>query len=571
MNAYFLVDQTQIIIAIIIALAIMVVSIVIYFIFSRSRGAKKIIVDIENRYKKIHELLTVQTSQEIKLIGNLSKNNVVFESIYESNRNIYDSILKREDVMAQEAIKELNDLFLDKKYKAVRLDAEQARIALNNLEEKHNRLSAAIAPIIDTHGTNKREIGEVRRLFHDVKGVFENKKGELKYIEESFEKFFSKIEDYFIDAEKLLNAAKYDEAKKNIPEIDKVLKSLSSALEVLPKLVTSCFVVIPNNVKELTERYESMIKQGYPLHHLRIINNVDQFNKKIEELKLKLHNFQLKNVDAELMKIREEILHINNELDDEINAEKYFKENYTSIYNESYQVSNRFLKLRRLIPNYKDTYLLRDTCLDTLQKVQNDISDLDRVKRMVDTFVHSPNPQPYTTLANRLEELENDTNAINNTINEMQSYLSSLKNDTESVYKYILDTYLALKNKESEIREIDIFEFSKTTVNDFKTCYELLNRACEIIKTRPIDIDSLKAIVNEVEASKNLINKKTNKSTELVKTAEEMVVRANAYRGFIDVQNDMNIVENAFFEGDFTRTIDEAGKIIKKFKSQLDE
>ena len=130
---------------------------------------------------------------------------------------------------------------------------------------------------------------------------------------------------------------------------------------------------------------------------------------------------------------------------------------------------------------------------------------------------------------------------------------------------------MALKNKESEIREIDIFEFSKTTVNDFKTCYELLNRACEIIKTRPIDIDSLKAIVNEVEASKNLINKKTNKSTELVKTAEEMVVRANAYRGFIDVQNDMNIVENAFFEGDFTRTIDEAGKIIKKFKSQLDE
>ena len=177
-----------------------------------------------------------------------------------------------------------------------------------------------------------------------------------------------------------------------------------------------------------------MIKQGYPLHHLRIINNVDQFNKKIEELKLKLHNFQLKNVDAELMKIREEILHINNELDDEINAEKYFKENYTSIYNESYQVSNRFLKLRRLIPNYKDTYLLRDTCLDTLQKVQNDISDLDRVKRMVDTFVHSPIPQPYSTLANRLEELENDTNAINNTINEMQSYLSSLKNDTESVY-----------------------------------------------------------------------------------------------------------------------------------------
>ena len=50
-----------------------------------------------------------------------------------------------------------------------------------------------------------------------------------------------------------------------------------------------------------------------------------------------------------------------------------------------------------------------------------------------------------------------------------------------------------------------------------------------------------------------------------------MVVRANAYRGFIDVQNDINIVENAFFEGDFTRTIDEAGKIIKKFKSQLDE
>ena len=115
MNAFFLVGQTQIIIAIIIALAVMAIGILIYFVFARSRGAKRIITDIENRYKKIHELLTVQTYQEIKLIGTISKSNVLFESIYESNRNIYDSILKREDVIAQEAIKELNDLFLDKK------------------------------------------------------------------------------------------------------------------------------------------------------------------------------------------------------------------------------------------------------------------------------------------------------------------------------------------------------------------------------------------------------------------------------------------------------------------------
>ena len=138
MNAYFLVGQTQIILAIIIALAVMAIGILIYFVFARSKGAKRIITDIENRYKKIHELLTVQTYQEIKLIGTLSKQNVLFESIYDSNRNIYDSILKREDVIAQEAIKELNDLFLDKKYKAVRLEVEQAKIALTNLEEKHN-------------------------------------------------------------------------------------------------------------------------------------------------------------------------------------------------------------------------------------------------------------------------------------------------------------------------------------------------------------------------------------------------------------------------------------------------
>ena len=571
MNAFFLVGQTQIIIAIIIALAVMAIGILIYFVFARSRGAKRIITDIENRYKKIHELLTVQTYQEIKLIGTISKSNVLFESIYESNRNIYDSILKREDVIAQEAIKELNDLFLDKKYKAVRLEVEQAKIALNNLEEKHSRLSAAIADIIDTHGSNKREISEVRRLFHTVKGTFENKKGELKYIEDSFEKFFSKVEDYFIEAEKLLDAAKYEEAKKNIPEIERALKTLASALEIMPKLVTSCFLVIPNNIKELNERYESMLKEGYPLHHLRVINNIDQFNKKIEDFKEKLHKFQLKNIDAELMKIREDILRINNELDDEISAKKYFNENYNIIYKESYQVSNKFLKLRRLIPNYKDTYLLRDSCLDTLQKVQNNISDLARVKRMVDTFVHSPNPQPFTTLANRLEELENATKEINDTIAQMQNYLSSLKSDTENVYKYIIDTYLELKNKESDIRNIDVFEFTKVTANDFKNCYELLNRACEIIKTTPIDIDSLKAIVSEVDEYKKVIDRKIDKTNDLVKTAEEMVVRANAYRGFIDVQNDINIVENAFFEGDFTRTIDEAGKIIKKFKSQLDE
>ena len=53
--------------------------------------------------------------------------------------------------------------------------------------------------------------------------------------------------------------------------------------------------------------------------------------------------------------------------------------------------------------------------------------------------------------------------------------------------------------------------------------------------------------------------------------AEEIVVRANAHRNLLDVQNKIEVAEKSFFEADFTRTIDEAGKLIKTMKSKLDE
>ena len=571
MNIPFLLSTTEIVIICIAAAVVLLTIIICLVLFFKSISAKKKVIDAEARFNAANNFLTVELLNQLKRIQSISKLNEEFEQIYTSKNNTYKSIVKHEHSIAKNAIKDLKDLLLDKKYDEISITIEGVSVALRNLEAKNNELKVSLSKIIDEDEANHQEIVKNRHYFLSVKDKYEAKKGELKYVEDSYEKLFKKIELEFIEADRLLKSAKYEEASKNFPDIIRVLDVLNKNIEVLPKLVSTAYIVIPKAIKDLEERYESLIKEGYPLYHIRLNHNIEQINDLLNAQKEKLSNYKVKNVDEELLSIRERLVNITVSIDDEINAKKYFTESYNKIYSSAKQVSDNFLRLRRAIPLYKDTYLLKDSYLDILQEVQNDINDLDRVKRNVDLHVHSPSPQPYTLLASKLEELDKTTSNIQEKIEEVRDYLNSLKTRTENAYQFISNTYIDLKRKQSMVRNLDIKEFSRIVNSNFTISFELLKRASEIIVQTPIDIDTIQTIIDEINENKNVLESKIKDLQNTVDMAEEIVVRANAHRNFLDFQNEIEVAEKSFFEADFTRTIDEAGKLIKRMKSKLDE
>lgn len=559
------IDSKNIIIAISIAVGVVVIGIIIYVIFSRNIHIKKHVNEIIKRYDKIHNLLSVQLYDELKRVNSIAQANIEYEHIYAINNDAYKKIMSQEDAVAHSAINELNRLLTDKKYKNLKEQIEVAKESVNKLEIQYDKLADSLSQIVNVDEENRQEILRYRRQFREIRERFDSKKNELKYIESSFTAVFDKLEQYFIDSEKLLSAAHYEESKEKFPEIEKVIEALDKAIDILPKLVTLTYVVIPNSIVDLQNTYNDLTNKGYPLHHLKVQSSLEYFNSTLENIKVRLVNFQSKNVEYELFQIRDAIIKMAKDFDDEVKSKEYFNLNYDKIYNGSYEIENKFIKLKRLIPNYKGTYILKDTSMDDLEKIQSDINNLGTIKRTLDNYVHSSSQQPYSNLSKRLRDLSDAMDVINNDITGVHTYLSSLKVNVEEAYKYIADAYIILKDYESELRQINVNDLFSRFKSVFNQSYAYINQIGEIAQRLPIDVESIKQNLIPLKDNIKLITEQMKNLTDEAKKAEESIVRANVFKeGFYDARTGILKAEKAFFEGDFIRAWDESLNVIKK-------
>ena len=90
------------------------------------------------------------------------------------------------------------------------------------------------------------------------------------------------------------------------------------------------------------------------------------------------------------------------------------------------------------------------------------------------------------------------------------------------------------------------------------------------MKIQPLDVQRAIEILNYAEEIIDPLLKEVEESASQRKYAEDSIVYANQYRqGFLDCKYSLNNAVTSFFEGDFTRTIDETVAIIKKMRPDV--
>lgn len=561
-----------VIVAGVIGVIVLILLIAVCAIFTSRRHAKKMVNDVSKRYRRYHDLLVNEISEELKRIYSIAQLNSDYQEVYTKNDEIYQNVLKNEDYKVSQDIDSLKLLLQQKKYKLIKEEVENARKSLSTLEERYTNLEKSLSKILSLDDENRQTLLTYQKKFRDIRDLAESKKFELKYIEPSLSSLFEKLEESFIEINNLFSCAHYQEAQEKFPELKRVIDALEKSLNVLPRLTTLAFVVIPNNLTELKNRYDELIGQGYPLHHLLFQSSVETFEKNLKHIQNRLTSFQTKNAEYELNQIKDSIFKLNEDFDLEVKAKEDFTSSFEELYNGSYQLENRFIKLRRVVPEYKSTYLLKDECLSSLEGIQREINELDTIKRNLDTYVHASSKQPYSLLNAKLLDLKECTEKIKEHIASVQSYLNSLKDDSENAYNYISKAYLELKDYESLLRKVNVKSLINAYKSNFARCYELIDNIGNVIKVTPIDVSAINEYVELLKQEEESLIANLANIEKQVNQAEEAIVYANQFRlKFYDVRTALMTAEKAFFEGDFARTADETVSILKKIRPEANK
>ena len=535
-----------------------------HFVISRNR-IKHQVRDLEKKYSYLDALLIGQDSQYIHRLEIISRTNLLYVDKHEKFSRRFKQIYENDDKFAESMIRQLNALINNKQYKNIKSVIVDAKKAMSTFEDKVNTLDNDLYVLIKPEEDSRQSILKLKENYRRVKQTFYANSSDLDLVSASINQVCDKLDQMFIEFETHIESAEYDEAQALLPTIGKVVSALESALSQLPNLCILVNTVIPEKISELKKNYEEVEAQGLPLYNLAFSVRLGEWNNDLSIIRKKLTKLEIVNIMESLDALQSQIEEVQYQLNGEQSAKKYFEDNNQTIYNQVIELEKVFLKICSLLPDVDKTYLVPDDQKQKVEQLKQTMNALGTVKQALDNYVHSSLKQPFSSLKTKLDELNEQYEKAKEGINEFKSYVEFLKNSSEEAYTLVFVYYYRLKQVESLLREIDLPLFSQQYRVRIEDCYDLLNEIDKAVKVQPIAVDAINEKVDVLKSTANaLFDEVENKFREM-QLAESAIVYANRDRNHQeDVHQQLCVLEEAFYHGEFVKVYHDANAIFKR-------
>lgn len=566
------ISQTLVIVLASIGAVVAIVGFVLLYIYViLPHSYKKQVRSLEKRFSYLDAKLIGQDSQYIHRIEIISRTNLLYLEKYETFSRRFKSIFETEDKYSESMIKQLNSLISAKQFKVIKSVIIDTKKALDLFEENLNALDADLYKVIKLEEDCRKQIDYLKEIYRHVKQTYYSESADLEMVSTTFNKMFDKIDVTFSRLDELIESAEYDEINEEIPVMNNVLIVLGKVLIELPTLCTLTKTIVPEKISEIQAKYKDTEKQGVPLYHISFKNHVEDWKKRLSELTKRVINLQCSGVHTECDLIVAEINRVSNQLDDEIKARTYFKENYEEVYRNVNDVQKTFLKISSVLPQIQEIYLIGADQTAKINELSKAVTDLGNSKRYLDGFVLSGTRQPYSLLKNQLDELKANYEVVAAGVEAFKNYLDSLKSTAEEAYKMIYVYFYRMKEIEKVLADIGIGELEASYQEKIDASYDVLNYIYDKIQSKPIDVEE---ITNKIEQLKNISNalfeEIDNKSRYSV-LAETAIIQLNGLRNEQDIAQSLEQFEASFYKGEFESVYNRAAALNRSHSNMSNE
>ncbi len=556
--------KTSTYIAIAVLAVVLLIIIGIYIFLLRRNNSKKIAKDLETKVADLNNYATKGFDSLLLRLESIAELNPEYKELHDKHKITRDSIVEKYRNNLNNKVDLVKKLSEQHKTKELKEKAQEAfeiyKVYKSNIQELEDNIQIYLSKNENCHENSV----PYKRKYREIKEIYNAHIEELNSVSNSFNEVFEKIESVFQEFDDLCNSANYERAEEKLASLDKVLIVLEEAVIKMPTLCARIEYVIPEKIAKIREQYQELDSLNYPLHHLRVNYTLDDIEKVLEDLKLKLAQFSYKNAAPNLDVIDEKLMYIEQAFKEEKDARTFFDSNIEKTRNNAINLEKRFTKIKRSLPSCKEVYWLQDKYIDSVTSLQEEVTKLARIKREIETYSHSSSRRPYSILVLKLNELIKQNQFIEDTISQFQNYLVSLRTDSEFAFNTLHKSFLSLKELEYKVSLMNIKQYTEDLKPQFYKAYGLLDSIGMVINVQPINVEALNESVSKLLDIEQGLKEDINSQYEKMTEAEDAIVRANIYRGeFHDAKQALAKAEEHFFNYDFVTTLLEAVNIMK--------
>ena len=537
-------------------------------------------VNKKEKKKYQNEIITLERDKNLiissSILSELNKvealvNNDKMQEAYDEWQVRFKEIKDEEVPKITDALIEIEDCFNEKDYKTLNDKIAKVELEIYYVKSKANFLLDEIRNITLSEEKNRETITKLKAKYREIISKYNRNKNDYKEVSGPLELQFENVDKLFAAFEIAMDQNSYEEVSKIVKGIDDVIGNLDVVIEESPTIILMGKNLIPTKMKDVKTIQERMISEGYNLEYLNLDYNIEESNKKIQDIFARLNVLNVEDSVFELKTILGYFDNIYNDFDMEKKARRIFDEYVRKILVKCNKLEKINNGLYRKLDVIKYSYDLTDEDVKVIEVIKSELVTIRKdYNEIVDA--HRNKSFAYTRLGKEMENLNNRLIVTEEKLNVALRSLGSLEEDEQRAKDQLLEINDIMAKAGRRIYDYKL----PVIPSNYYVQIEEANAAIEEMKKelekKPVSIKTLNI---RVDTARDLALKVYNTANEAIKMAamvEVAIVYGNRYRSINkNVDIEISKSEEMFYNGDYKKALDTTIRAINTVEPGISE
>ena len=533
-----------------------IIIIVILNLINR-REKNKLKTQIDELEKEKNLIISASMLSELNKVEALVNNDEMRAKLDDWKKR-FNNIRDVELPKITDTINDIEELFEDRDFKELKGLILKADFDLNNLKTKADFLLDEIKDVTLSEERNRESITKLKAQYREIMATYKDYEEEYVIIKVPIELQFENVDKLFQTFEAAMEQNAYTEVGKIVKAIADIIDNLKAVVDETRPIVNLGKNLIPKRIEDIKNIADKMIREGYNLEYLNIDYNIEEANKKIQDIFQRLNVLNIEDSLFELKTMHDYFDSLYNDFDNEKISKKIYEDYSRSVLIKATKLEKINNELYKKIDDIKYSYDLTDDEVSVIAEIKDEIMNIRAsYDKIVD--VGRSHIMPYSKLAREMEIINSKLVKSEEKLNGALKTLGSLKEDELRAREQLEEIKKILKQTKDKVRSFKLPAIPKNYYVEMSEAMEAIDELIKALDKRPI---SIKVLNLRVDTARDLVLKVYNTINETVKTArmaEAAIVYGNRYRVTNkEVEFGLTKAENLFSKGNFKNSLENA-------------
>lgn len=536
---------------------ITIIVIVIVLTMLNKKEKNKLKSEITELEKEKNLIISASMLSELNKVEALVNNDEMKQK-YADWQERFNRIKDVEMPKLADSINEIDELFELGDFKELKGLILKTDFEVNSLKTKADFLLEEIKEITLSEERNRETITKLKAEYRRITGEYNDHLEEYEIVKVPIELQFENVDKLFSAFETAMEQNAYTEVGKIVKAIDDIIGNLKVVVEETRPIVTLGKNLIPKKIEDIKTISEKMMKDGYNLDYLNIDYNIEEANKKMQDIFQRLNVLNLEDSLFELKTMHDYFDSLYSDFDKEKLSKRVFEDIAKNVLKKLTRLEKINNELYKKLGDIKYSYDLSDDEVAVITEIKDEMenihNDFDKVIDISRSHVLA-----YSKLAREMEMINSKLAKTEEKLNAALKTLGSLKEDELRAREQLDEIKKILSQSKEKVRTYKLPCIPRNYYVELAEAMEAINEMTKELDKRPI---SIKTLNMRVDTARDLVLKVYNTINETIKTArmaETAIVYGNRYRA-ANKEVDFGLIkaENLFYKGNFKSSLENA-------------